>query len=100
MIDVKKVIDGTIYNTQTATEVAKIWNGMSDTDFVFCTQGLYRTKKGSWFLAGIGGARSEYGNGCGSGSGVTLISADDALKWLEKNNFADAAIEYFDISEG
>ena len=54
----KKVIDGALYNTETAKEIG-YWRNGSD-GFNWCKETLYRTKAGKYFLDGEGGANSKY----------------------------------------
>jgi len=51
----RKVIQSRIYDTDKATKVADYWNCLSTSDFNNLSESIYRTKKGSWFLHGIGG---------------------------------------------
>ena len=95
----KKVIDGKVYNTETATKVAEWSNGLSYSDFNNENEELYVTKKGNWFLYGEGGANSKYrksnGNSAWGSSNIIAMSELDAYKWLEKNNELDAIESYF-----
>ena len=56
----KKVINGKLYDTATAEQLAEDWNGLSDSDFKCCTETLYKTPKGNYFLHGEGGALTEW----------------------------------------
>lgn len=56
----RAVIDGKRYDTETAVLVAEWHNGRNISDFNHCDESLYRTKRGSWFIAGSGGANSAY----------------------------------------
>ncbi|WP_347273236.1 hypothetical protein [Candidatus Kuenenia sp.] len=75
----KKVIDGKIYNTETA-ELLHAWsNGKYTSDFGYIKESLYRTKKGAYFIAGEGGAKTGYARACGSnsvcgGEGIDVVS--------------------------
>ena len=100
----KQVIDGKIYNTETALEIGNWWNGYGTNDFHHLDISLYRTKKGSYFLAADGGAATEYGRAVGdsrtSGSKIVVLSREDALAWAEKHLDADDVSEHFaDILE-
>jgi len=100
----KQVIDGKIYNTETALEIGNWSNGYYTNDFHHLDISLYRTKKGSYFLAGDGGAATEYGRAVGdcrtSGSKIVALSREDALAWAEKHLDADDVSEHFaDILE-
>ena len=84
----KKVIDGKTYNTETAECLANWWNGCSTADFGYCLENLYRTKKGTYFIAGEGGAMSKYAQSCGhnsvcGGEGITPLSEFEAREWVE-----------------
>lgn len=95
----RAVIEGKRYDTDKATEVASIENGYNLSDFDYFTEGLYRTTKGNWFLAGWGNARSPYGttigNTRGSGERVTVLTPADVQQWLEDNGKVDALDAYF-----
>lgn len=96
----KKVIDGKLYNTETATMIAEYWNGLTNSDFNHISEELYRTKNGNFFLAGNGGAMTKYcqksGNNsfCGSEK-IIPITEDEAKAWLEKNSDAETYIATF-----
>ena len=96
----KKVIEGKIYDTETAEQVG------SDSyshygDFQYWCEELYYTKKGNWFLYGEGGAKSKFARGIGQnetagGNDITPLTRGDALAWLEVHNTdSDAIEEYF-----
>ncbi len=96
----QKVIDGFRYDTEKAEEVATYHNGCSRSDFHFVRKGLYRTNKGSWFVAGEGGAMSEYATQCGSnewggGENIRPVDADTAKNILEQWDAIGALEEYF-----
>lgn len=55
----KKIINGKMYNTETATELGNFWNGLSTNDFRNLSETLYRKKNGEFFLYGQGGAMTE-----------------------------------------
>jgi hypothetical protein len=79
----KRIIDGKIYNTETATLIADISPRYeSRNDFNWEDTKLYRTRKGQWFLAGEGGARSRWshpiGNGSTAGDGLELVQEYEA----------------------
>ncbi len=95
----KRIIDGKKYDTETADCIAFWSNHYFPNDFHYCEEGLYRTKKGSWFIAGEGGALSKYarpvGNGSSGGDGLEPISAAVARQWLEEKDFTDELEEHF-----
>ena len=95
----KKVIDGKIYNTETATLVAEDDNGFNYSDFQYAGEELYITKKGAFFLHCEGGAMSKYSeSNCNGSWGIREINPldeDEAYEWLEENNQVDAIEQYF-----
>jgi len=102
----KRVIRGKIYNTATA-ELLHDWsNGYPYSDFAYCRKSLYKTKNGAYFIAGCGGAKSEYaecyGNSVSGGEGIEIIQKDDAVAWLEDHKGEEALEKYFasELEEG
>lgn len=95
----KKVIGGKIYDTDKATLVAEWDNGYYGNDFKRCEEALYRTKEGTWFVVGEGGPMSKYaravGNMTGGGEGLTPLTDEEAMGWLEDKGETDALEEYF-----
>lgn len=85
----KSIINGRRYDTGTAEELASWHNGCSSSDFNHCKETLYRTKSGSLFLHGKGGALSAYaesyegGRSFGDGSRIQPMTEDEAVEWLE-----------------
>lgn len=65
----KKVINGKMYNTETATRIASWDNGIYGNDFKSCEEDLYLSKKGQYFVAGSGGAMSSYAQSYGNSRG-------------------------------
>lgn len=100
----KQVIDGKLYNTETAEEICKYDNGRGTGDFSYVREALCRTKKGRFFLAGEGGAMTKYGESCGNnrrceGSRIFALDIEDAKEWLEEHGSADKYIEVFGAEE-
>lgn len=96
----KQIINGLTYNTETATEICEIGNGLSVTDFAHCTGTLYRTKKGRYFVEGYGGPMSMFacstGRNSWSGSGgILAFSPEEALNLAEANADAETIEEHF-----
>ena len=95
----KKIINGKMYNTETATEIN--FNQYSNrTDFSFWCETLYQKKTGEYFLHGEGGAQSKYGRKCGQNEwcgGETIIpmTESEAKQWAEDNLTADEYIAAF-----
>jgi hypothetical protein len=102
----KKVIDGKVYNTETADVIAGWSNDLGGGDFNQCEESLYKTKKGQFFVAGSGGAMSRYSVSCGNnswggGEGMELLSEAEALAWCEEHDVdADEIAKHFKVQEG
>lgn len=99
----KKIINGRLYNTETATCVGSWDNGFGAGDFNHCTEMLYLKKTGEYFLYGSGGAMSEYSTMCGNdrcgASAIIPMSESEAIKWAEKHLTANEYMAVFDIQE-
>jgi hypothetical protein len=84
----KRVIDGKIFDTNTATVVCELaCSCESSSDFSSHTTVLYRTRRGRFFIAGEGGpnsmwARSE-GNTREWGEGLRPVSEQEARQYME-----------------
>ena len=103
----KMVINGKVYNTETATKISSGGRSgrASVDDFSSCSESLYRSRKGQYFLAGFGGARSKYArsagqNGSTGGEGIILLSDTEALKWAEQHMTAEESEAAFTVEEG
>ena len=99
----KKIIDGKLYNTETANEIGSWRNGYNYCDFQWCGETLYKTKRGKYFLFGEGGPMSMYRKMCGknswSGSWDIITQSDaDAIFWAEEHLTADEFIDEFKTS--
>ncbi len=99
----KKVIDGKVYNTETAKLIDSWSNGLGPGNFRNAREELYKTKKGAWFICGEGGALSRwsesYADGQGPGEDIIALSSDEAKGWLENHSSADIYEEHFDSIE-
>jgi hypothetical protein len=95
----KCVIDGKVYDTETAEELHSWDNGHYDNDFRSCSETLYRTAKGNYFLAGEGGPMTEYaiirGDGKGWGEEIRPLTEQEAMEWLETHDGSDVLMEEF-----
>jgi len=89
----RRIKDGKIYDTDTATRICGTGNSLSTTDFGFEDSGLYVTKRGGYFISGRGGASSRFafsdGDGYVGSSGVIVLSASEALAEAEYHDDAD-----------
>lgn len=100
----KQVIDGLTYNTETAQEVGSWDNGLGRNDFNNCSETLYKTKNGRFFLAGEGGPMTRWsqpaGNMTSGGSGIQALTPEEALIWCEQHGIdADTIAEHFDVED-
>lgn len=94
----KKVIKGSLYNTETAQELG--YTGYSNsTDFEYWYEALYRTRSGKYFLYCEGGPLSKYaiveGDNRSGDVKIAAFSREDARKWAEKNLDGDEYIAAF-----
>lgn len=98
----KKVFDGKLYDTETATKLcADSWE---EGNFRFTSEALYRTKNGRYFLAGESGPMGRYAhteNGSTSGGrGLVPLDEGDAREWMEEHGDAVDFEEAFgDVEE-
>lgn len=96
----KKVIDGALYNTDTAQELGNVTPaGNNQSDFNYFRETLYRTKSGKYFLHGEGHGNSRYGewhgNTGGWGEQIRPYTPEEARKWAEDNLEADEYAQIF-----
>lgn len=99
----KRIINGKVYDTETAIEVAEASRGCypQSRDFGDWRETLYQTKNGRFFLYGEGGAMTRWSQDCGnnmtSGSeGILAMDDLEALAWCETNEIdADKLTEFF-----
>ena len=96
----KQIINGKMYDTETAQEIGCDSNGMGRDDLWFEEETLYRKKSGEFFIDGHGGPLSRYSkpNGsfsrCGTRELVPL-SVEEAKAWVERHCTADVYIDTF-----
>lgn len=99
----KKIVNGKLYDTDTAKEVGCYSNGYGTGDFQYCYESLYRKRTGEYFLYGRGGARSKYSERCGNGwsEGWMIIpyTEEEAKEWAVENMDADDYMELFGTVE-
>ena len=101
----KKIINGKVYNTETAQEVASWSNNLSYRDFNHCEEALYRKKTGEFFLYGVGGPRSPYAklaetHAWSGGSAIRPLTFDEAREWAEEKLSAEEYESIFgEVSE-
>lgn len=96
----KAIIDGKVYNTETAECIGTHWNGCSTSDFDYLSEGLYVTKKGAYFVSGEGGARSKYAvsygsNSVGGGERIVPLTKEEAFEWAQEHLAPEDIEEHF-----
>lgn len=95
----KKVINGKMYNTETA-EAVGIWsNDRAKNDFNYIVERLYRTKRGAYFIHGEGGAMTSYaesvGDMYGAGEAIRPVDEAGAREWAERHLTGEEYVEIF-----
>ena len=98
----KKIINGKMYNTETAVRIGYYSNGDDYGDCHWYEEVLYRKKTGQFFLYGSGGALTCYaectdsdGRWHRSGDAIVPLSIEQARQWAEDYLAADDYIELF-----
>lgn len=100
----KQIINGKMYDTKKAEEVASSESSYSYNDGRYYKETLYKTKRGNYFMFGEGGGLSPYAEHTGWGScyGEKLIplTKEEAREWAEDNMYPNSYIEEFgDVEE-
>lgn len=101
----KKIINGKLYDTETAKEIAERSHGEGPRDFHYYSETLYKKRTGEYFLYGYGGPMSRYARTVGQnqwsgGERIEPLSYDSAREWAEKNMDADDYMaEFGPVSE-
>lgn len=95
----KKIINGKLYNTATATFIGEYANDVSRSDFRYYEEELYRKRTGEYFLSGEGGGLSKYAkslsDGWTYGCAIIPLSLDEAKEWVELHMSTDDYIKEF-----
>ena len=95
----KKVINGALYDTETAKLLGEdSYSNLGD--FQYWVETLYRTKSGKYFLHGEGGAMTKYAacvaqNEWSSGEKIIPLDLDSAQKWAQEHLDGDESIRAF-----
>ena len=99
----KKIINGRLYDTETAKLIGSWTNGFSSSDFHYCTEDLYQKKTGEYFLYGSGGAISIYGKSHGGGmcwgDDIIPMTEKEVKAWAEEHLTAEEYMELFEVEE-
>ena len=102
----KKIINGKMYDTETAKEIAGCYHGEGPRDFRHYSEKLYRKRTGEYFLAGEGGPMSHYAvtvsrNSWSGGEKIIPLTYKEATEWAEREMDAeDYEAEFGPVSEG
>ena len=85
----KKIINGKMYNTETAILLARRDSGYDYYDYRSFEEILYQKNNGEFFLYGTGGAMSRYAETVGGdirgGENIFPLTEKEAKKWAEDN---------------
>ena len=90
----KKIINGRVYDTDTARELG-IWSNTWDhRSWSYERESLYQKRTGEFFLHGEGGPQTKYAestsdNQWRSGEKIIPLSAEKAREWAEEHLTAD-----------
>lgn len=89
----KKIISGSLYNTETARLVGEWDNGEGYGKFTRADEDLYQTRSGKYFIHGRGGAMTTYAEHCGNSTSgsekIIPLTASEAREWAEEKLTAD-----------
>lgn len=96
----KKIINGKMYNTETAQEIYTWKNGLGWSDFRCIEETLYRKKTGEFFIYGVGGAMTRWAESCADnsrtgGEGILPVTESQAKGFLERYDAIDEYIALF-----
>lgn len=95
----KKIINGKMYNTETAKCLSEWCNGHYG-DLTYVEETLYRKRTGEYFLYGLSGAAGKYAeetscNNWSGGDKVIPMTENEAKSWIEENGTAEEYITAF-----
>lgn len=92
----KKIINGKLYNTETADKLGEFCTNCTASDFRYLEESLYRKRTGEFFLYGFGGPLTGYAvkltNGYRSGQAIRPLTEEEAREWAENHLTADQYI--------
>lgn len=96
----KKIINGKVYDTETAKILGTWSSPVFVTDFSYYTETLHQKRTGEFFLFGEGGPMSKYAMSCGDGnwsggSKIIPLTWEAAREWAEEHLTADEYEEIF-----
>ena len=96
----KRVINGRLYNTETAKYIGNYSTDLSHDDFNYLDEDLFLKRTGEFFLSGLSGAFGKYAKSTGpnswsGGCGIIPITEQEAKEWVEMHLDADTYVELF-----
>lgn len=96
----RQVINGKVYDTETAQRLHSWENGHSANDFKYRSKDLYRSRKGAYFLLHEGGpltdmAKSVGDNGWGGSTAIEPIDRATAMRFLESHGGSEVLVREF-----
>ena len=84
----REIIDGRVYDTDTAEYLAFWCNKVAVTDFHYYCEELYMKRNGEYFLYGEGNGLSPYASygygGSSYGEAIVPLTLAEAKEWAEK----------------
>ena len=100
----KKIINGKLYDTETAKQVGTWSNNLSYRDFNNMSESLYRKRTGEFFLYGEGGPMTKYAQSTGQnswsgGEMIIPLTIAAAREWAEQHLTADEYAEIFGMPD-
>lgn len=102
----KQVVNGKLYDTESAEKIASYSNTGDRGDFRRVYEAIYRTDNGRYFLHGEGGPMSKYAKSAGTGettgsARIEPLSEKKALAWCEKHGVDGEIVveEFVDLIE-
>ena len=95
----KKIINGKMYNTETATKLGA-WDSGDVGSLYYAEETLYQKRTGEFFLFGDGGPGTRYAKRVGNstwcgGEMIIPLTYQEAADWAEKHLDADKYQEIF-----
>lgn len=101
----KRIINGKLYDTDTAKELGVDSYGQGSRDFHHWSETLYQKRTGEFFIYGEGGPMTKYAVSCGQnqwsgGEKIIPLTYQAAQKWAEEHLDADEYQQIFgDVNE-
>lgn len=94
----KKVINGKMYNTETAKYIGNYWYS-SQGKFDHVSEDLYQKRTGEFFLYGEGGPLTRWAevdsDAAYEGNGIKPLTIDEAKQWVEEHLDGDDYVATF-----